>query len=110
MSKHTPTPWLSDLDNWLSVIDGAASNPIDRIICQVNGKIRPEADQNRARIVACVNAFHSEDGREISTEKIEPGLFWEMRDLISDLMEHEDPGWGEKDYDRAAALLAKLED
>lgn len=33
-------------------------------------------DTNAARIVACVNAFH---GREIPTEKITEGLFWEMR-------------------------------
>ena len=38
-----------------------------------------------ARCKACKKAFDSFDGRQIPTEKIEPGLFWEMRDMIEDL-------------------------
>lgn len=141
MAKHTPTPWIRDVDNWLSVIDTEPHTfPTDALVCQTNGKDRAEAEANRARIVAVMNAFHSPEGRELPTEKITPGLFWEAVEALRlhhvwAEREHAGPDYnglardthsnGEKIWrdwwegnlelcDRAnlatAALLAKLED
>ena len=50
----------------------------------VIAKILERGPDAGKRLVAAHNALHSEDGRSISTEQIEPGLFWRMRDLLED--------------------------
>ena len=53
--SHTAEPWRVDPENWMSIIDAATPWPRG-LICQVNGKDRPEAEANARRMVACVNA------------------------------------------------------
>ena len=84
VTKHTPTPWVG--------YDGSAY------------KTLKDADYERA--FTCVNAFHSEDGREIPTEAITEGLFWEMRDTMESIAEETAATWVS---DKIRALLAKLE-
>lgn len=67
-----------------------------------------------AREKACVAAFHSNEGREIKTEKIEAGLFWRMRDLIDWTAQHDCECEDNTEFMcvpcEARALLAKLEE
>ena len=88
MAEHTPLPWVRDrwgqpkpphgndnLEHRETVaLDGFALS---------TGLRNPEAEENSKIVLACVNAFA---GREIPTEKIEPGLFWEMRDALSGIV------------------------
>lgn len=104
MSKHTPEPW--EPCGWS--IDGSDGT----CICEGFQDDEYEWDApNRARIVACVNAFHSEQGREIPTEQIEPGLVWALKDTLESLLlgvpliNSMEP----KKVAEARALLAKLE-
>lgn len=97
MGKHTPEPWIES--GWS--IDGADGT------CICEGFQDEEYDApNRARIVACVNAFHSPDGRELQTEKIEPGLFWMMHSFLNCLA---NIGPDTSIAVRARTLLSKLE-
>ncbi len=100
MADHTPTPWhTSATKHYVRKHDGdwPAWN-----ICEMN--VNSNAFMGDAkRVVACVNAFHSNDGRELPTEAITPGLFWEMRDLLALVPPEYFPA------DEARALLSKLE-
>ena len=58
------------------------------------------------RIAACIKAFDSDDGRELATEKITPGLFWEMLTMLKVL--NASPPTFAIGQD-VAALLSKLE-
>jgi len=86
MIEHTPTPWEGEPENWMSVND-ATGEWHHSLICQVNGKKRPEANANRERIIACVNAFHSPDGRTIATEDIAPGVVFRLHDTLNAFMQ-----------------------
>lgn len=79
MSKHTPTPWADD-DIYVTGAD-------DFVILEFDSLQHPEDPINKARLLACVNAFHSEDGRELPTERIEPGLVWALWDAAKDFHE-----------------------
>ncbi len=124
MTKHTPTPWFEEEE-----IGGAGifyrhhkAAPGDSGLGLVISGFDdgyPQDPPNRARIVACVNAFHSSDGREIKTEKIEEGVFWTMLDELREaegklgmfIRENEDPGADALALQyRLRALLAKLEE
>ena len=106
MAKHTPTPWHH---NYFEVL--GADN-----FCVFEYMDIDEDEANGPRIVAAVNAFHSPDGREIPTEAITQGLFWEMRDLLHHIG-YEPIGNPNTDAmtcldiitEKARALLAKLE-
>ena len=92
MSKHRPTPWTYETteDRNAFAAEIGADEVSDWRDFRQNGecigssymKDEAENEANSARLVACVNAFHSGDGREIPTENIEPGMVWEMRDRI----------------------------
>jgi len=58
MSEHTPTPWIVNEAPHMAPYDDAK------------------------RTVACVNAFHSPDGRKIATEDIGEGLVWKLIDAL----------------------------
>ena len=98
---------------------------------KIRDKITKRAHADYQRKKACINAFHSDSGREIPTDKITTGLFWEMRDTLGGLLAHWETftseklrgGWGnqqdayydlakhaQQDWAAARALLAKLED
>lgn len=79
--EHSKTPWQDEPENWLSIYD-VTGEWSSGLVGQVNGKRRPEADANRERIIACVNAFHSPD-RHIPTEQVIEGLFWQIHDAIA---------------------------
>lgn len=113
MSKWTPTPWEVEtpehIDEMQWLADGART---DWVGLWKNGLTLGSCymgteDENRInanRIVACVNAFHSEDGRSIDTENIEVGLVWELMSAIQAALTGRPE---ERRY--AAAVLAKLE-
>ena len=62
------------------------------------------------RIAACCAAFHSDDGRELPTEAITQGLFWEIRDLLETILSGDpDMPSYDDDIDRAETILSKLE-
>ena len=85
MAEHTPTPWKRV--------------PID------DGTVQSIINEERQRY--CVNAFHSDDGREIPTEKIEPGLYWKLLLYVGLVA----AGTTSKSLrEQARVLLAKLED
>ena len=89
MSKHTPTPWVLDcLNDNRAEIRGGNGRCVDTV--SFEGAPGAEITRLQAdflRTVAVMNAFHSEDGREIPTEAITQGLVWEMRDLIVSAVE-----------------------
>jgi len=127
MSKHTPTPWQPQLHPppQKPRIHGHHDTTL---ICEIGNAedaflVCDEWDANAARIVACVNAFHSPDGREIATEKISEGLVWEMVGALEAINEWLMEAYTDDDADNSAwredfrkalkltrALLAKLEE
>ncbi len=113
MTEHTPTPLRLVTEQGLHKIIGPHHPAIgDPTVAfhAVYGRgvghqdLIDECQATAERLVAAYNAFHSEDGREIATEKIEPGLVWQLIDTLEDLMV------GDNDMEAAEALLAKLED
>ena len=64
------------------------------------------AELTELRRNACEDAFRSFDGREIPPENIEPGMVWEMRDLLDRAV---NGVWRDGDLEASRALLAKLE-
>lgn len=86
--RHTPTLWFVDTTyQWPTKIRSQA-HP-SKWICDVgSGTEPPEPERalaNAPRIIACVNAFHSSDGRTITTEQITPELFWKFHDEMRTL-------------------------
>lgn len=107
MGEHTPEPWQIDPINWLSILDATenATTLGQGLICQVNGKRREEANANRLRIVACINACEG-----IATDKLKPGLLGEMARVFAKIMQQSGVLSVLEDDDReqARALLKKL--
>ena len=92
MSKHTPTPWEANLREGVwSILARDRRDTVCFFCAYGRGQGHPdliaEATANADRIVACTNAFHSSDGREIATEKIEEGLFWKTYHAAADVLE-----------------------
>jgi hypothetical protein len=116
MSKHTPTPWKRD--KYGHVVGADGNYVVVARIAISAGPRDPIAEVTGDRAFACVNAFHSPDGREIATEKISEGLVWEMVDALQNLADHHNAlatyyhaGSGQDKAQRQArALLAKLEE
>ena len=91
--SHTPTPWLigpypahvsaQRHKTGVSSLDGVVAGCAGYMDGQE--KTRIENEHNAERIVAAVNFFHSDDGRAIDTDKIEPGGFWEAIQVIDQL-------------------------
>ncbi len=86
VSEHTPTPWK----------DGKPVYPFF-------------TPQDRRHGLACVNAFHSPDGREIPTEAITEGLFWEVVEALKDARAMMDDRVEDWEVREIRNLLAKLE-
>lgn len=108
MAEHTPTPWKASDDLGCKPIKGGKSAGHRQAqyteIAWTVGLAEEIDAANAARIVACVNAFH---GRDIPTEKITEGLFWEMVGELEAIADETAATWV---CDRIRALLAKLEE
>lgn len=82
MAEHTPTPWSYDyVKNEIRDANGNRVTWLDDHMLEAT----------KRKMVDRVNAFHSEDGREIPTEAITPGLVWRLIDALEGLIEFEPP-------------------
>jgi len=93
MSKHTPTPWNAScfVNRQSELWDACPANKLrdtwdvrtrDTDMAVTGWGCVEQSKETAARIVACVNAFHSPEGREIATENITEGLVWEMMEAL----------------------------
>ena len=103
---HTPTKWVAA--DWPLIL---GSDSRGTVVCEMVGaRSNPQAAADRACIVACVNFFH---GRDIATDRIPEGGFWEMVALLQENVDRRERRIKEhypkeSYYQRCKALLAKL--
>ena len=117
MGKHTPTLWfVMEGKSYIFHTWNSMSCAVLRSLGAVlewhenPQKSNEESWENLKRATACVNAFHSSEGREIATEQITEGLVWEMVDGLKQAEEWLE-GWASAEpyISEIRALLAKLE-
>lgn len=113
---HSPTPWRPDQRKRYKAPGQADWDCISvRGFALSSGE---EVEANSERIVAAINFFH---GRDIPTDRIPEGGFWEMADALNEILDNikgiqcaeegEKMRWArkiEKSYRSGRDLLAKL--
>ena len=97
---HTPTPWKTTAPTSYRV--STADENLWFAQQWNDTRKSEELTANSKRIVACVNFFH---GRDIPTENIAEGGFWELVQFVEFARDTAD---GKMLYEEAQALLTKL--
>lgn len=105
---HTPTPWTNEPGTfWICDVGNNTQDPgVWSTAVPASGPYPfGEKLADAARIVACVNFFH---GRDIPTENIPEGGFWEMVQTLRMYMGAKHGAEVAHADEKATALLTKL--